>query len=309
MSPFVLMLGDGDRLTGSLVGIEGETLVWKNPGVGEMKVALKDVRELAKGSVTVAGGGQPVTEDTLTLSNGDVVKGIVSGFKEGKILVAQGGDNVPVPMESVGTVVFAATGKAGGAVERGFRVKLTDGSSLSGKGVSVEGETATLMLVDGSSRKLAVGSVVSIEQVNGPVTFLSSLVPTEDVQRPYLGDPWPTRFDQSVTGKALRTPSRVFARGIGVHAYSRLTYAIDASYKEFRTQYAIDGAGAYANVDVRILLDGKVAYEKKGVTSGEAGEVVKLPVGGVKTLTLEVDYGLSNDTQDRFMWLEAALVR
>ena len=38
-----------------------------------------------------------------------------------------------------------------------------------------------------------------------------------------LGQPWPACFNRSVTGDPLPKP---FTRGIGVHSYSRLTFAV-----------------------------------------------------------------------------------
>ena len=157
---------------------------------------------------------------------------------------------------------------------------------------------------------LAGGAGVGVEQVNGPVSFLSSRTPSEVVQVPYLGKPWPTRMDRSVTGGALSFDGRTYGHGIGVHAYSKVSWAIDgAGYKSFRTQYAIDGAGAYAEVVVRVMVDGKVVHEAKDVRAGPPSGVVTVPVEGGKVLTLEVDYGANHDTQDRFAWLEAALTR
>src|SRR5207253_1520118 len=91
----------------------------------------------------------------------------------------------------------------------------------------------------GSGSGVPISSVTRIEQVNGPVIWLSSLAPLENVQMPYIGiDAHPARMDRTVEGEPIRIGSRTFARGIGVHAYSKLVFAIDAAAREFRTQYA-----------------------------------------------------------------------
>jgi hypothetical protein len=307
---FVLTLSTGDRLTGTPAALDGEMFTWASPSVGAMKVSLRDVQSLSKASAPASPADHPPAEDTLTLANGDIVKGIVSGFADGNLSVTQGGDTLPVPLDAVATLRFASPTKPrADAPERSFRVRLSDGSTLTAPSVEIASGNATLRLADNSSRPIPLASIASVEQLNGPVVFLSSLTPTEDVQRPYLGDPWPARFDRGVTGEPLRTPQRAFARGIGVHAYSRLTFDLDPSYKSFRTQFAIDTGGPFANVTARILLDGKSAFERADVTSTTPSTVVSVPLNGAKTLTLEVDYGRSNDTQDRFMWLEPALLR
>ena len=164
-------------------------------------------------------------------------------------------------------------------------------------------------LADGSSRSIAVNDVVSIEQVNGPVLWLSSLQPSEEVQIPFLDYSAPARVNQTVTGRPIRFGDRVFARGIGVHAYSRMTWPIDSSIRAFRTQYAIDGDPPYANVTVRIRLGDRVVHEKSDVRAGVLSPAVLLDINGEKTITLEVDYGQTYDVQDRFNWIEPALLK
>src|SRR5207249_7926633 len=92
--------------------------------------------------------------------------------------------------------------------------------------------------------------------------------------------------------------------------YSRITWDLPAggTYKALRTQYAIDGNGAYADVAVRIRLDGKVVHERKELFAGELSPVVIVPLANARKLTLEVDFGGNYNVQDRFNWIEPALV-
>jgi hypothetical protein len=152
-------------------------------------------------------------------------------------------------------------------------------------------------------------SVVSIEHIAGPVIWLSSLTPTEIVQTPYLDMSWPTRMNAAVDGGPIRAAGKTYSRGVGVHSYSRISWPIDAGLVAFRTQYSIDGDQPYSDVTVRIKLDGKVAYERANVKSGLLSPLVTLDLGGAKTITLEVDYGANGDVQDRFNWIEPALLR
>jgi len=45
------------------------------------------------------------------------------------------------------------------------------------------------------------------------------------------------------------------------------------------------------------------------VTSGKLFGPVVVETNGARTLTLEVDYGKNQDVQDRFNWIEPALLR
>jgi len=116
-------------------------------------------------------------------------------------------------------------------------------------------------------------------------------------------------MDRAVDGSPIRFGDRVFPHGIGVHAYSRLTFAIDPDFKSFRTQYAIAGDWSYANVNVRIKLDNKVVHERTGFRSGQLASPVTIDVSGHQQLVLEVDYGQNYDVQDRFNWVEPAFLR
>src|SRR5438046_1592618 len=119
-------------------------------------------------------------------------------------------------------------------------------------------------------------------------------------------------MDLTVGGRPIQFGNQMFSRGIGVHSYSRIDYALDGKYEAFRTQYAIasDERRQYADVTVRIKLDGKVVHEKPNLRADVLAPVVIVDLPKTaKMLTLEVDYGAANDTQDRFNWIESALLK
>ena len=154
--------------------------------------------------------------------------------------------------------------------------------------------------------------VVSIEQVNGPVSWLSTRSPVENIYVPYFGKEqlFPARMDADYKGDEIRFRDRRFVRGIGVHAYSRLSWDLEgAGYAAFRARYAIDGDAPLADVTVRVKLDEQVAYEQQHVRAGLLSSVVLLDVSKAKRLTLEVDFGDNGSAQDRLNWIEPALLK
>ena len=61
---------------------------------------------------------------------------------------------------------------------------------------------------------------------------------------------------------------------------------------------------------MRIKVDGKLVHEKQNLRADVLAPVVIVDLPKTaKMLTLEVDYGAANDTQDRFNWIEPALLR
>ena len=320
---FTLFLVSGDRVGGEPVGIEEEQMVWKSTAAGELRFPLKSLKALVRGVASGGGGNQPPPkldeariEDLVQMDNGDSVKGIVTGIGADKITV-EGEATLDVPMDAVRVIYFAlAGGPAAGGVangERAFRVRFADGSSITGPAVRSDGKQLVLTLADKTTRELPLSLLSGIEQLNGPVSWLSSRTPEQVVQIPYFGAlSWPTRMDMTVGGRPIQFGNRTYSRGIGVHAYSRLDFALEGTYEAFRTQYAIaqEDKRQFADVTVRIKIDGATVHEQHGVKADALSPVtlIDLPQGA-KMLTLEVDFGQANDTQDRFNWIEPALLR
>jgi len=307
----ILHLTGGGRLGGEPVSVKDEQLVWKNPTLGEISLPLRNIAAITSSSVTPNLDSKQ-TEDIATLSNGDVVKGIVTNILTDSLTVrSSAGDEVPVPLASVVSVLFASTGPVAGSDARAFSVRFADGSSIRAKSIALgDGKLTVVLDNDGDvQRPVALPLVMGIEQINGPVSWLSSRTPSDSVHNSFFDTSWPARMDQTVRGEPIRFAEKTYTRGIGVHAQSILTFPLDGTYQSFRTQYAIDGDLPYADVTVRIKLDDRVVHEAKGFKAGILAPIAQLDLKGAKSLTLEVDYGGGYDVQDRFNWIEPALVR
>lgn len=307
---FVVQLAGGDRAMGEPKSIEGDNLVWQEPVLGELTLSLKSVLSIVKVDEPDKPSAASKTEDVIILANGDAMRGIIAGIDAVSISIQQqGGETAKVPLESIRRITFAAVGPPAVSTARGYCVTLTNGSAVTVKDVKANDRIATLTLRDGNSRMAAMSAVASIEQVNGPVVWASSLTPVESIQKPFLDIPWPARMDRAVDGEPIRSGQRIHSHGIGVHSYSQLTFAIDPSWLTFRTQYCIPGDKPYANVTVRIKLDGQVAHEKKDFGAPDLSPPIVLGLEGRKQITLEVDYGENYDVQDRFNWVEPAFLK
>ena len=211
-------------------------------------------------------------EDVVTLNNGDSLRGIVTDLNATQVVIQADAATTPLPLSSVTSIAFAASAGAAKS-QAGYRVKFDDGESAVASSIALSGNTLQFSVGHEKPVQIELSHVVGIEQVNGPVSWLSSLRPVESIYTPYLGDrqTWPARMDESVSGEPLRFKEDVFSHGIGVHAYSRLSWALDGSFAAFRTRYAIEGEGSegeHADVVVRIKLDGKTVYEQQHVRAG-----------------------------------------
>lgn len=305
---FILHMTGGDQLGGEPLVLKAESLVWKNPTLGEVEIPTSRLS-----GITPPGRAAPAErghEDVVSLSNGDIVRGIIASMSGDKIAVQTSSGNTEVPLASVASIVFAAT-PGGAAAQRGFRVRLDDGSSLIGVDAKLEGDVLALTLGRGAQRKIALAHVAVIEQVNGPVSWLSARQPSEALYQPFIGPPREPAvyMDRSWRGdRPIVFKDRTFAHGIGVHAYSRLSWPLDGKYACLRTRYAVDGDSTLADVTVRIKLDDKVVYEQMDVRAGVLSPVIIQDLNGARKLTLEVDGGAAY-AQDSFDWIEPALLR
>jgi hypothetical protein len=306
---FILHTATGDHLHGSPVKVDQENLHWTLPSLGEVSIPLRQVLSITRTSRSSAAPKPQPTEDSVSLANGDQVKGIISDFTAKNVIVQANGNPVTVPLDSVESVNFATIAAPEKLIGRLFCVKLAEGSTLLANRLQLASNQLTITLPDKTDRKLDIANVALIEQLNGPVAWLSGLDPVENVHKPYLETTRPAQMDRTVTGDTIRFGDKTYARGIGVFPYSRLTWKLDGSYTGFRTQYAMAGQGAYANVTVRIKFDDKVVHEQQNFTAGVLSPVIALPTNGAKTITLEVDYGQNFSVQDRFNWIEPALTK
>lgn len=315
---WTLYLLSGDRVGGEPLSLANDTLSWRSPAAGDLQIPVKDLRGLVKGQEPVT-FDTTRTEDAVFLTNGDSLKGIVTGLEGGKLIVKQGGgDALPADLASIKAVHFAAA-KTENATGRAFRIQLSDGSVVTAPKVKMTGNQLAITFGPGNERPIDLAQVMLIEQLNGPVSWLSARVPAEVVYTPMFDVSFPPQMDRNYKGEKIKFQGRDYARGIGVHAYCKLVYALDGSFKALRTQYALNEDAYKGKVTVRILLDDKLAHEAIDFKAGKLSPVQIIPLGNAKTVTLEVHPGgdvttpdrtkWHIDTQARLNWLEPALLR
>jgi hypothetical protein len=115
-----------------------------------------------------------------------------------------------------------------------------------------------------------------------------------------------------VTGRDLRVGGSVHDRGIGMHAHSRLSYALGGAYRRFEALVGLDDLdGRKGAVQIRVLADGKALdLGRTGDLTHSGGPwPVSVKVDGVKELTLEVAPGAAGPVQGVVNWVGARLVR
>jgi len=163
--------------------------------------------------------------------------------------------------------------------------------------------------------------------------FLSDLAPTlVDQHKGLVG------YDRSHQGNPLRiglvpeesapgpkakavggaSAPRVFSRGLGVRAPSKIEYALDGKYAFFRATVGIDMEDDLEATPARdrgervqfvVHGDGKRLYSSEWLKWNSKPAAVQVDVKGVKTLCLEADCSLSRWLVGSSAWAEARVSR
>ncbi len=185
-----------------------------------------------------------------------------------------------------------------------------DGSEIAGR--VVEGDGNGLILQPGWETRIPLpfSKLASLSVVSDRIVYVSALDPIKNESAGLLHAPFTARFDRNVANRTIAIAGRSFERGIGVHARSELTYALDGRYETFAATIGIDDAvRPRGNVVFQIDGDGNTLFDSGPVTGRDAARNIVVDVRGVDQLTLTVDYGEDLDLSDHADWASARLIK
>jgi hypothetical protein len=324
-------LTNGDRVLGKLVSGSGDRIQLELESGVALALDVDSIAEITfEGRLTPdqrASLRRPPQGDLLyTLRDGalDRIEGTLEEFQpdgvrfESRTLKKR----VTTPWNEVAGLFIEALDRdrpqedAKGA---GVRViaDLADGGRLRGRCLELAPGGCRLALRS-AEIALPLDAIDELFVDSGELVFLSDLAPSKAVEGSLFGDDfglaWPHRVDRSVTGAPLVVGGRTYRRGIGVHAPSRISWALDGSYKELRGFAGIDDQvltlAEHGAVNFKIHGDGKLLWESRTVRGGEAPRAISgVALSGVKELALEVDPDAESFVADRADWLRLLLVR
>jgi len=223
---------------------------------------------------------------------------------------------VTLPGERVQAVILnPALAKA--PAEQSFQAVLgfNDGSLLYCSQVSTEGR-ATVTLAGQGELKCYAAEFTSalnfVQPLGGKTTWLSDLPPAAYRHTPFLDLSWPYHLDRNTLGGALRTESRLFLKGVGMHSRARLAFPLEGRFQRFEAMLAIDRqAGRFGSAQYRVYLnqEGKwsAAYQSPVVRGGQPPLPISIDVKDAAAMLLIVDFADRGDELDYANWLNARL--
>jgi hypothetical protein len=166
---------------------------------------------------------------------------------------------------------------------------------------TLSGASVTSVTLSGSQGIILIGSTAGlIPPVKAPVVapapapysvlrYLSSLTPTYEWQS------WGTpQMNTSVIGDPIRLDGVQYAKGLGVHAYSELHYALWGNCTSFTATVGVDdeipvGLGSLA---FQVWADGHLLYNSGTMEAGSPVGHVSVNLTGYQTLGLVVTNGI-----------------
>ncbi len=321
-------LAGGLRVFGRLLGGEGEDLFLELVGGPRLPLSIEEVKRLDfRGRIpaSFAGRIEPAESgDRVYFTRGgglDRVDGTLLEFDAEGLKVDSALGPFAVRWRDV-AVILVAPLDGGAAVTDPdavpIVVDLVDGGRLRGELVSIAGGEVGLRTPSGRGVRLPASAVAEVLVDDGRLRFLSDLEPVAVEEGSPFGDElgmtWPHRRDRSVSGGPLTAGGLRWSRGLGVHAPSRLVYALGAEWSRLRGSVAIDDGvlrlPARGSVRFRILVDGEERFASRIVRGGEPPlELPSIDLVGARELVLEVDMADELHVADRANWLRPILVR
>jgi hypothetical protein len=313
-------LANGDVVYGPITGAQKESILIDAVDVGTLAISLDSIRWIDtvrasqaafRESVEWFDRSEKTDEDRILLTNGDIVRGFIFGIDDEGLSIDGSLGEMTVPHRLVVAVRLASSSTAPSPpASLCLILGLRSGGRLTVTSLTWSGNVIEARLPDGQTVRLEAERVTTVDVVGGRWVRLSQFRPISYQHTPMLSLGWDYQDDRNVVGGPLRVGGVTFGHGVGVHSRSSLTYDLKGKYKDFVTSFGMDDdSGPYADVSVQILIDGKRRFEQDKIRRGVLHGPVRLDVTRANRIELITDFGENGDVQDRFDWIESALIR
>ncbi len=322
----VSLAGGVGFVRGDLLGGEGELFDLRLIGGSRLKLGIEEIESLRLPARVPTDWTQPVIAgeqgDRLYRTRGlglDRIDGTLEELSAEGVTMDTALGSKRFPWNEV-AALFVEVFDDEVVAQEGERivVDLVDGSRLPGVFKRLSADGVELTTRGGRGLRLPPEVVSEVFRVDAGLSFLSDLEPLDSLSTSPFGDDlgmrWPVRRDRSTTGGPLSAGGRVWTRGLGVHAPSRLEFDLGGAWTGLRGSVAIDDEVIHlpARGSVRFLIHGddQLLWQSEVLHGGDQPiSFPQLDLAGVQKLTLEVDMAEELHIGDRADWLRLILVR
>ncbi len=307
-----------DHLYGQFAEQGEDVVVIETTDLGKVSVPMDRVVEIIPGgqdklshqrSRTWLHRMLPSGEDVALLANGDTIRGFLVGVSAEGFVFETSNNEIRLPLASV-LAIKLSNQRQSKPTNPHFNIRLSNSGHVTTDRLQWETNIINAHLQFGVDAQIEAERVVNFEIGGGRWQWLSDLEPISYEHTPMMSLNWHYTTDVNIVGGPITVSLESYEHGIGVHSRSVLKYDLKSAYHEFVTSFGIDdNSGPLADVHVMILVDGTRRFEKENVRQGTLHGPLRINIENAKTLELIVDFGLRGDIQDRFNWVEAALIR
>lgn len=322
-APLVITLINGDLLYGSILS-ESSTAVIFEGIFGKLAIRLDHIGHIGHArvkSVRNTGKIDVSKGDVLRLSNGDEDTGRL--IKIGPQSITFRSTLVQmektIPLGEIQDIYLQPTERY-----RPLRTStyveacLVDGSIIKGELLEVSPQRIRIKAELDSLGSLHL-KVSCVNFRNGAAVYLSDLDPDQVKERAYLATAPTFSFRKDLAAgpepRPISIGGQAYAKGLGVHSFSELTFNLNGEYRHFSALAGLDdSAEGKGSVVFVVLLDGKEAFRSPLVSGRHWGgdpapRSIRLDLKGAKRMTLRVECGPDDDVRDRAAWADAKLIR
>ncbi|WP_052573000.1 alpha-galactosidase [Haloferula sp. BvORR071] len=157
-----------------------------------------------------------------------------------------------------------------------------------------------------SRRSLCSAALVLAPLVSAAETTDLATLPSPELS---ITQDWAeARTNLSVDGHALKVGGKSYASGIGTHATSDWTLALEGEATELSGACGVDDeVSGKASLQFSIEGDGKELWKSPLMHKGDAAVPFQVKLGGVKALRLRVNDGGDGSSEDHADWLDLKL--
>jgi hypothetical protein len=293
-----VVLVDGQVIRGVPRALQQGTIDFASDLLGPMSLPSAQVAAVVLSPVRTVDAGAPPTGFTgLILANGDRVSGAASFINERTVGVDTGRKVAQVPRARARLLVLHPL-----AIPENARqvVRLANGDRIVG--------TCGKLAGDGFAITNALGAwTLPTRDLRSLASEGGALVPLERL--PFRAEGWafPIAVD-GMCGEWLAAGGRRYERGIASHAPETLSITLDGTYASFVGEAAL--AAGPGTAVMKVVVDGKVAFDSGALTAADAPRPLRVPLGGARELRLVVEAGPDGVTVgDRGVWGWPTLVR
>ncbi len=299
-------LTDGQRFTGNWVGPtpDGSGLRWRNDLVGTLTISLDEVASITwRAAEPTDATNNATATDTITLSNGDALRGFVSALTDqGVAMILQTGSYpVTIPYDRIATLALANPMLT--RVDSYNRVTLADGTRVLADLLRWSGDQASWLVTPPGAPPVRVQtSITDLSRIDFGAGGLRLIDLSELPMR--------VQTDPGVFGLPL--PVRKRGRSIRVHAPATIAFDLPpgaerfAATAELDTTYAPEHVSMWA--DFHVVVSSDATETGRGhVTGTQPVTRINTPVSG-RELMIRLEPGVNGPILDRLLLRDAVIL-